>query len=239
MRWHALGGRNGREHPYAQPVMDVLTPEELRVLGCLIEKQATTPDQYPLTMNGLLSACNQTSNRNPVLHWTETDVAPVLSSLRQKGLARVVHSSGQRADKYRHVADEAWGLTAAELAVVAVLALRGPQTVNELRTRTERYADTEGSTDIEDLGGVAGVLHRLKNRYDEPYVTRLERGAGQREERWAHLLAGEVLDVPELSESPRRSSTERIDALETQLAAATAELAVLRAQMAELRELLD
>jgi hypothetical protein len=214
--------------------MELLNPEQLRVLGALIEKEATTPDQYPLTMNALLLACNQASNRNPIVAWSPADVEPVLGSLRERGLARVVHSPSNRADKYRHVVHEAWGLSPGELAVLAVLALRGPQTVGELRTRTERY---EG---LEDLGGVDGVLHRLKNRYDEPYVTRLERHPGQRDERWAHLLAGEVLEVPEPAPSGGRSggTSERIAALEQEVAALGGEVGTLRRELQELRDLL-
>ncbi|MGH9094852.1 MAG: DUF480 domain-containing protein, partial [Acidimicrobiales bacterium] len=94
--------------------MEVLSPEQLRVLGALIEKEATTPDQYPLTMNALLLACNQSSNRNPIVSWSAADVEPVVASLRALGLARVVHSPSNRADKYRHVVHEAWGLTSGE-----------------------------------------------------------------------------------------------------------------------------
>lgn len=214
--------------------MQVLTPEQLRVLGALIEKEATTPDQYPLTLNALVAACNQTSNRNPVTAYTPGEVSTVLADLRAAGLARVVHSPGQRADKYRQVMDEAWGLTRAELAVLAVLMLRGPQTVNELQARTERYGD------LSDLGGVDGVLHRLRNRYDEPYVTRLERQPGQREERWAHLLAGEVLAVPEQVPAPSRSgSAERFGALEAEVASLRAEVAELSATVDKLRQFLD
>ncbi|MGH9058045.1 MAG: YceH family protein [Acidimicrobiales bacterium] len=214
--------------------MEVLSPEQLRVLGALIEKEATTPDQYPLTMNALLLACNQSSNRNPIVSWSAADVEPVVASLRALGLARVVHSPSNRADKYRHVVHEAWGLTSGELAVLAILALRGPQTVNDLRSRTERY------TGLEDLGGVDGVLHRLKNRYDEPYVTRLERQPGQREERWAHLLAGEVLDVPAPTPSAGRGSgsAERVAALEAEVAALSGEVAALRKDLDELRDML-
>lgn len=201
--------------------MQVLSPEQLRVLGALIEKEATTPEQYPLTLNALLNATNQTSNRNPVVSYDAGTVTATLGELRSLGLARVVHQPGQRADKYRHVVHEAWALTREELAVLAVLALRGPQTVNELRARTERYGD------LEDMGGVEGVLHRLKNRYEEPYVTRLERQPGQREERWAHLLAGEVIDVPAAPPAPRSGSQERVTELETRVEALEARLAEL------------
>jgi uncharacterized protein YceH (UPF0502 family) len=210
--------------------MEVLTPEELRVLGVLIEKEATTPDQYPLTMNALLLGINQTSNRNPVVDWSQAEVEPVVAHLRQLGLARVVHSPSNRADKYRHVVHEALGFTPGEIAVLGVLALRGPQTVNELATRTERYPG------LDDMGGVDGVLHRLKNRYDEPYVTRLGRQPGQREERWAHLLAGEVLTVPDAPAPPRASaSAERIATLESQVAELSEAVASMRKELDEFR----
>jgi uncharacterized protein YceH (UPF0502 family) len=214
--------------------MEVLTADQLRVLGALIEKEATTPDQYPLTLNALVLACNQTSNRNPIVDYSPGQVSEIIGELRRLGLARVVHSPGQRADKYRQVMHEAWALTPSELAVLAVLALRGPQTVNELQIRTERYGD------LSDLGGVDGILHRLKNRYDEPYVTRLERQPGQREERWAHLLAGEVLVVAEqVPVASRSGSGERVTSLEAEVAALRAEVARLSADVAEVRELLQ
>ncbi|MHB1535952.1 MAG: YceH family protein [Acidimicrobiales bacterium] len=218
--------------------MEVLNPEELRVLGSLIEKEATTPDQYPLTMNALLLACNQASSRNPVVAYTATAVEPVIARLRELKLVRVVHQPSGRADKYRHVVDEAWGLTRGELAVLAVLALRGPQTVPELRTRTERYGG------LDEMGGVDGVLHRLKNRYEHPYVIRLERQPGQREERWAHLLAGEVLDVPPVAAGGGRAAgvgatAERMAALEGQVRALETEVAELRASVETVRYLLE
>ena len=218
--------------------MEVLSPEELRVLGAMIEKEATTPEQYPLTMNALLLACNQQSNRNPIVSYHAGTVEPVIARLKDRKLARVVHQQGGRADKYRHVVDETWGLTKGEVAVLAVLALRGPQTVADIRARTDRYSG------LDELGGVEGVLHRLKNRYDEPYVTRLERQPGQREERWAHLLAGEVLDVPPLptraSSGPvPSSSSARVEALEVQVAELAAEVAALRGLVEEVRALLD
>jgi uncharacterized protein YceH (UPF0502 family) len=213
--------------------MEPLTPEHVRVLGALIEKEATTPEQYPLTLNALLLACNQTSNRNPVVAYTPGGVSETVAELRALGLARVVHSPSNRADKYRHVLDEAWGLTKAEVAVLGVLALRGPQTVNEIRTRTERYPS------LDDLGGVDGVLHRLKNRYDEPYVVRLERQPGQREERWAHLLAGEVVDVPDMPAASRSGTGGRVGSLEAEVASLRAEVARLRQDVAEVRQLLE
>jgi uncharacterized protein YceH (UPF0502 family) len=174
-----------------------LAPEQQRVLGCLIEKQAFTPDAYPLTLNGLVAACNQTSNRDPLVAYDEATIVAALDGLREQGLVRVVHSSSYRATKYRHVADEAWALTSGELAVLAVLLLRGPQTLNELRTRTERYG-----SDIDDLGGVEEVLRRLAQLKEEPFVVHLGRQSGQREDRWTHLLGS----PPPASEGPSGGS---------------------------------
>src|SRR5881628_563905 len=117
-----------------------LTAEEVRVLGSLIEKEATTPDVYPLTLNSLRLACNQTSSRQPVVSYDEGVVQQALQTLRERGLTRVVHSVHNRATKYRHVLDESLRLDKRQLAVIGVLLLRGPQTVGELRTRTERMA---------------------------------------------------------------------------------------------------
>jgi uncharacterized protein len=161
----------------------------------------------------------------------------VLASLRELKLVRVVHSPSNRAEKYRHVADEAWELGLGELAVLAVLALRGPQTVNELRSRTERYSG------LEEMGGVEGILHRLKNRYEQPWVARLERRPGQREERWAHLLAGElseeVLSGGEVGESGRTSTSGRVGVLEAQVAALNQELAEIKAALERFSSLLE
>lgn len=209
--------------------MDVLPPESLRVLAVLVEKEATTPDQYPLTRNALLAGVNQTSNRTPVVAWQADQVDDALADLRARKLVRVVHaSSGARAERFRHVLGETWGLGAGELAVLAVLALRGPQTVNELTTRTERYAG------LDDLGGVDGVLHRLKNRYDEPYVARLARQPGQREERWVHLLSGPVDEAAELTGVVATAEPGRAGG-RADLAALTARVDALEAEVAELR----
>jgi uncharacterized protein len=177
--------------------MEALSTAEARVLGCLIEKEATTPDAYPLTMNSLILACNQTSNRTPIVHYDETVVNDALLALRERKLTRLVHSAhGSRVTKHRHALSEVWAITNAELAVLAVLLLRGPQTVNELRTRTERY-----QADIDDLGGVQGVLDRMAAR-DEPLAACLGRQPGQREERWVQLLADEP-DLPPARETTR------------------------------------
>jgi uncharacterized protein YceH (UPF0502 family) len=159
-----------------------LTPEEQRVLGCLVEKQRTVPDTYPMTLNGLLTACNQQTNRWPVVAYDEATVSSALTTLREKGLTRVVHPShGARQAKYRHVLDEVLRLDEDEIAVVAVLLLRGAQTVGELRGRTERMHTFDSVDDVERL------LDRLAQR-DEPLVHVLARQSGQKDPRWVHML---------------------------------------------------
>jgi len=172
-----------------------LTREEQRVLGSLIEKEALTPDQYPLTLNSLLLACNQTTNREPVVLYDRETLTGALSSLREKQLTRVVYPAHARVTKYRHVIGEVWALTEQEQAVLAVLLLRGPQTVAELKARTDRYAS------FEDLGGVEGVLDRLASR-PEPMVRRMGRLPGQREERFCHLLGGQDTEVEATPSAP-------------------------------------
>lgn len=157
-----------------------LTLEQARVLGCLIEKAATTPDNYPLSSNALTNACNQSTNRDPVVDYPERDVDTVMLELRQLKLARTVTGTGHRVGKHKHIVDEAMGLDGRELAVLAVLLLRGAQTVNEIATRTERYGDgPEGDTDV-----VNAAIDRLAGR-TTPLVERLSRKPGEREPRVA------------------------------------------------------
>ena len=163
--------------------MEPLTPEQLRIVACLVEKQLTTPDSYPLTENAVVAACNQLSNRNPIVDYDHNTVRVTLTALRQRGLARVIHTPGARVPKHRHLLDDALGLSQGEVAVVTVLALRGPQTVGELRTRTERMHEFTSLSEVEE------VLEGLAAR-DEPLVVRLERQPGQKEARFAQLLAG-------------------------------------------------
>lgn len=159
-----------------------LSAEEQRVLGVLLEKQYATPDVYPMTMNGLITASNQLSNRNPVVSYDEAVIHRALDSLREKGLLRIVYSTSNRATKYREVLQETRELSQAEAAVICVLLLRGPQTVGELRSRTERlYA-------FGSLGEVEETLDRLAARPDEPFAARMDRQAGQKEVRYRHLL---------------------------------------------------
>src|SRR5438045_8013802 len=155
---------------------------ELRVLGCLIEKQRTTPDQYPLSLNALRLACNQSTNRNPVVDYDEPTIRAALERLGRRGWTRLASYHGSRAAKFRHLFDEALGLAPDEMAVLAVLMLRGPQTPGELKGRTERLHP------IADLAAVHATLDRLIGR---ELVAQLGRRPGQKEERYAQLLGGD------------------------------------------------
>ena len=171
-----------------------LSPVEARVIGSLAEKQLTTPQQYPLTLNALVVACNQTSNRDPVVVYDDSVVEPALSSLKDSGLLRFVHPGhGRSATRYRQVLDERFGLDARGLSLLAVLLLRGSQTVGELRARTERMAD------FDSLDEVQRELGRLADGTD-PLVARVPRRPGQKEERWVQLLAGERLETDSMTE---------------------------------------
>lgn len=159
-----------------------LTALQARVVACLIEKAATTPDNYPLTTNALVAACNQSTNRDPVVDYSSRDVDTTMIELRQLELARAVSGVGHRSSKHKHVVDEALDLDGSEVAVLAVLTLRGPQTLNEIATRTERYLDgPDGDTDAVDA-----AIDRLASR-PEPLVRRLERRPGEREPRIEQL----------------------------------------------------
>jgi len=168
-----------------------LTAEELRVLSCLIEKQATTPDLYPLSTNALVNACNQKSNREPVVEYSERTVMDAMLLVRQKGLARM-NSSG-RTDKHRHILDDALGLDRDELALLAVMMLRGPQSAGELKTRTERYSTSHG-TGFESVADIESVLARLAGGVD-PFAANIGRASGQSQDRWVHLLGDGVPDA--------------------------------------------
>jgi uncharacterized protein len=168
-----------------------LTAEEIRVLGCLIEKRATTPEHYPLSTNALVTACNQKSNREPVTDYSERTVMDAMLLVRQKGLARM-NSSG-RTDKHRHILDDALGLDRDQLALLAVMMLRGPQSAGELKTRTERYSTSQG-TGFESIADIEAVLARLAEGVD-PFAANIGRAPGQSQDRWAHLL-GDVVPDP-------------------------------------------
>lgn len=212
--------------------MEPLRDEEVRVLGCLVEKETTVPDAYPLTLKALRSACNQTSSRDPVVAYDELTVQRALDSLKAAGYVRFVHPShGERATRYRHVVDEKLGLDRAHLAVLSVLALRGPQTAGELRTRTERQHA------FDSVAAVEAVLAGLAGR-EEPLVLELPRLPGQHQTRWVHLLGGPV-DVEALTASatasgPRPAAgpvADRIAELEATVARLSARLARLEREL--------
>jgi uncharacterized protein YceH (UPF0502 family) len=223
-----------------------LSQEEIRVLGCLVEKERTTPDQYPLSTNALRLACNQKTNREPIVEYNDVVVDQTMLALRQAGLARTVSGMGMRASKHKHVLGEAWGLSDQELALLCVLMLRGPQTVGELRGRSDRMSS------FVSLGEVEAVLGTLAGRPD-PLVVRLERRPGQKEERWAHLLTGEAPEwdeTPATGWAPRANASsgsgggsasalaQRVTELEEDVRSLTSDLEVLRRQFDALCETL-
>ena len=199
-------------------------------MGSLAEKQLTTPQQYPLTLNALVLACNQSSNRDPVVAYDETTVQQALSSLKEAGLLRFVHpSQGRSATRYRQVFDERFGLDSRSLSVLTVLVLRGPQTVGELRARTERMADFDSLDDVD------AELGRLGSGSD-PLVRRLPRRPGQKEERWAHLLGGEPLE-PDVSANAGTGADDADDAgVPSRSSSRSDEIASLRADLDALQE---
>ena len=209
---------------------------EVRVLGSLIEKQITTPEYYPLTLNALTLACNQKNNRSPVAAFTESQVEEALNSLREKNLAYVFHGSTSRVPKFKHVAPEVLHLTPPETAVMCVLMLSGPQTVGEIRTRGSRLYDFSGLEEVDE------TLHSLSTKDTEPMVVKLPRQPGQKDARFVHLLSGEV-NVEQLVEEQtsgrvtRRSSDgERIEKLEAQVETLTSEVESLRQQFEQFKK---
>jgi uncharacterized protein len=233
-----------------------LTDSELRVLGCLIEKRWTTPDQYPLSINALRLACNQSTNRDPVTRYTEDQIFQAGQRLSKYGLARLASGHSSRATKYRHLAEEGLALNRDQLALLCVLLLRGPQTPGELKQRSERLVESELS-----LADVERVLSELTER---GYVADLGRRPGQKEDRWAQLLGGEASQAAEdvsgvgltasrdFDRSPSEESAEdpapdvyrpapppaatasQVSALAQRVAALEADLAGLREQLSDL-----
>lgn len=192
---------------------------EVRVLGALVEKQVTTPEYYPLTLNSLTLACNQKNNRNPITSYDEAAVAHALETLREKSLTYVFHGSTSRVPKYKHVMTEVFHLTPQELAVMCVLMLRGTQTPGELRGSGSRLHEFSGLEEVDE------TLAGLMSREPEPLVARLPRQAGQKEVRYAHLLSGEVhvetaveSEATPRATSPKRNDSERILKLEDEVA---------------------
>lgn len=206
---------------------------EARILGALVEKQLTTPEYYPLTLNALINACNQKNNREPVVSYSESTVTAALEALRDRNLVYVFYGSTSRVPKYKHMLPSFYELEPDEVAVMAVMLLRGPQTLGELRTRTERMHEFAG------LGEVQETLDRLIRRED-PLVIKLPVLQGQKEARFAHLLSGEI-DVDALAvqmAAPRRSGgdPERIEKLEEEVAALRVEIESIKATFEEFRK---
>jgi uncharacterized protein YceH (UPF0502 family) len=205
---------------------------EIRVVGCLIEKQRTTPDVYPLTLNALRLACNQSTNREPVVDYDENTIRSAIERLVQRKWVTLASWSNRRSMKYRHTLDAALGLDDAEVSVLAVLMLRGPQTPGELKTRTDRLHQFGDA-------GVAETLDRLAGR---DLVERLERRPGQREERWRHLLGEESEDerpAPSISPpaaAPAAPAAPASTGGEDRLERIERELAELRAQVRAIRD---
>lgn len=193
-------------------VIHRLSPVELRVLGCLIEKQRTTPDAYPLSLNSLRLACNQATARDPVVAYEEREIKAALDRMSNRGWTRFASGASSRALKYRHLLDEALGLSGPELSLLGVLMLRGAQTVGELKQRSERLHR------FESIAEVAQTLDTLAQR---ELVERLERRPGQKEERWRQLLGGEreeaVQTVQPQSDEPQPRGDDRVASIEERL----------------------
>ncbi|MGI8412188.1 MAG: YceH family protein [Solirubrobacteraceae bacterium] len=217
--------------------MAELTAAEQRVLGCLIEKRWTTPDAYPLSLNALRLACNQSTNRDPVTDYDEGTVRDAAQRLCRYGLARLASYHASRSVKYRHLAEEGLGLGREELAVLSVLLLRGPQTPGELKARSERMAK---------LGSLADVDRVLAVLADRGYGRRLERRPGQKEDRFEQLLGGEAesgsrttpaadADSEPSGASRAPPAPEHEGDLDRRVAALEADVAALRAELAQLR----
>jgi len=206
----------------------ILTDIETRVLGSLIEKQVTTPEYYPLTLNSLTAACNQKNNRHPVTSYSEDEVSQGLESLREKNLAYVFYGSTSRVPKYKHVALEVLHLNAAELALMCALMLRGGQTPGELRGNASRLYEFSGLEEIEQ------TLNGLMSRDGDPMVARLPRQPGQKEVRFVHLLNGEPAEiVVESSAPPRRPpppSSDRVSLLEQEVTSLKSQVQDLQQQ---------
>ncbi|HEX4267032.1 MAG TPA: DUF480 domain-containing protein [Steroidobacteraceae bacterium] len=208
---------------------------EARVIGCLIEKQVTTPDQYPLSLNSLVSACNQKSNREPVMSLDEPTVQRTLDVLSRKHLLLERSGFGSRVPKYQHLfCNTEYGtlkFSAQELAIVCELLLRGPQTPGELRSRASRMAR------YNDVSEVESVLQALQERESGPLVARLPREPGRRESRYMHLFSGEPIPQAAAADQPARDESPGAgtETLESRVARLEAELGMLRAEVEDLK----
>jgi uncharacterized protein YceH (UPF0502 family) len=212
----------------------LLNEPECRVLGSLIEKEITTPEYYPLSLNALVNACNQKSNRDPVMNLDEAAVRQALRSLDEQSLVRSVSASDSRVTKYEHRLQEAWNFYRHEIAILCVLLLRGPQTPGELRTRAERMHP------FDDLSAVQSSLQHLMKR-EPPLVKVLPRQPGTKEARYAHLFSGDVEAFEPTPESETTAATisvdsERVGRLEEEITLLKKEVASLKQQLADFRK---
>ena len=210
-----------------------LSPAETRVLGCLIEKERTTPENYPLSLNSLISACNQLTNREPILSLGDREAEDALDTLRQKKLATVIFGAGSRVPKYRHTLADVYDFNPQEYALLCVLLLRGPQTAGELRQRAERMAPFAALADAEN------TLNAMAEG-NEPLVRLLPARPGQKERRYVQLLSGEpteqsVVAEPSAPVASATTSSARLEALEGEVVSLRNELVELRASLDDLR----
>jgi len=214
----------------------ILSEVEVRVLGSLVEKQLTTPEYYPLTMNALTAACNQKSNRDPVMSLNDTAILGAIDSLRDKNLVYLYYGSTSRTVKYKHMLPSVYELEPPAVAILAVLFLRGAQTLGEIRERTGRLFEFSG------LGEVQETLDEL-SRLDESLVVKLERQPGQKEARYAHLLSGEInienLNTTRARPAPSGQSNERIEKLEQEIERLNGEFVSLREMFEEFKKQFD
>ncbi len=214
----------------------ILNEYELRVIGALVEKQIATPDYYPMTLNALVNACNQKNHRDPVVAYDEATVAKALETLREKNLAYVFYGSEARTPKYAHLFPKGFELSEAEVPLMCVLVLRGPQTPGELRSRSQHLHTFESLAEVEAL------LQGLSAR-EEPLVVKLPRQPGSRESRYAHLLGGQVefeqIEVAARAEPVARAArgeSEKIAKLEEEVVALRQELNELKQQFADFKK---
>jgi len=210
--------------------MDIhLNPVEERILGCLIEKEMATPEYYPLTLNALVNACNQKSNRRPVMELETETVEKTLYELRvEHKLAVEVSASGSRVMKYRHCFSDHWNFSPAKMAILCELFVRGPQTAGDLRAHASRLHPLADAQEVEE------ILHGLESHEDGPFVIHLEREPGKRERRWAHLFG----DLPAAQEEPATLpfKADAAPTREDRIHALEAEIARLRDELHELKE---
>lgn len=212
--------------------MDILLNEvEARIVGCLIEKEATTPEYYPLTLNALINACNQKSNRFPIVDYDEKTVTQALEDLREKNIVYVFYGSTSRVPKYKHILPKLLEIDLHEVAILCVLMLRGFQTIGELRERTSRIYE------FESLDEVHQTLEELKKR-DEPLIVELPKQPGQKEARYAHLLSGEISAeaMAATSFTPTNSRQDQIAKLEAEIEELKTNYTTLRTEFEEFKK---